>query len=46
MVRKQLSADGLIKLLKDSFAQLDDHRDEQNIQYSLSDALLTAFSAF
>ena len=46
MVRKQLSADGLIKRLKGSFAQIDDHREEQNIQYSLSDALLSAFSAF
>jgi len=45
MNRKTLSADGLIELIGNSFAKIQDHRGNK-ITYSIRDSLLTAFAAF
>lgn len=45
MKRKKLSADGLIKLIGNSFEKISDPRGD-GIQYSLRDSLLTAYAAF
>lgn len=48
MMRKNLSADGMISILKNSFSSIPEHRKNgvNGIEYSISDALLTAFGAF
>lgn len=42
--RDTLSADGLIKLVRQSFAAIEDHRPQPTV--ALSDALLSAFAMF
>ena len=45
MQRKNLSADGLIRLIGNSFNKIQDKRGDQ-VTYSIKDSLLTAFAAF
>jgi hypothetical protein len=48
MMRKNLSADGMISILKKSFSLISEHRKKgvDGVEYSISDSLLTAFGAF
>lgn len=47
MTRKSLSADGMIANLKKCFQEIPEHRSNQeNIQFSIPDAALSAFSMF
>jgi hypothetical protein len=48
MMRKKLSADGMISILKNSFSAIPEHRKKgtDGVQYSITDSLLTAFGAF
>ncbi|MDP2750478.1 MAG: transposase [Nanoarchaeota archaeon] len=46
-IRKQLCADGLIRIVKSSFEKIRDHRENGNkIKISLSDALMSAYAMF
>ena len=48
MMRKNLSADGMISILKKSFFSIPEHRKKgaEGVEYSIADSLLTAFGAF
>jgi hypothetical protein len=48
MMRKNLSADGMISVLKNSFSSIPEHRKKgiDGVEYSIEDSLLTAFGAF
>ena len=48
MMRKNLSADGMVSILKNSFSLIPEHRKKgtNGVEYSISDSLLTAFGAF
>lgn len=48
MMRKNLSADGMISILKKSFSSISEHRKKgaDGVEYSIADSLLTAFGAF
>lgn len=47
-MRKNLSADGMISVLKESFLAIPEHRKKgvNGVEYSISDSLLTAYGAF
>lgn len=47
-MRKNLSADGLISIIKKSFSSIREHRKKgaDGVEYSIADSLLTAFGAF
>ena len=48
MQRKKLSADGMIKIIGNSFSKIQDHRHfaGEQTKYSIKDTLLTSFAAF